>query len=75
MLETINNYGDRIIDYDKQDFINALIRYGSLDKAAHILNIHAETIRKSILDSDYKKYLRQPAIITSEFNEYVMRSW
>ena len=75
MLETINNYGDRVIDYDKQDFINALIRYGSIDKAAHILNVHVETIRKNIPDNTYGKYLRQPAIITSEFNEYVMRPW
>ena len=75
MLETINSYGDRIIDYDKQDFINALIRYGSIDKAAFMLNIHTETIRKNIPDNAYGKYIKQPIIITSEFNEYVMRSW
>ena len=75
MLETINSYGDRIIYYDTQDYIKALIRYGSIDKAAFMLNIHTETIRKNIPDNAYGKYIREPPVITSEFNEYVIRPW
>ena len=75
MIETINNYGERIIDYEEQDFINALIRYGSMDRAAFILNVCTETIRKKISGNTYAQYIKQPIIITSEFNEYVMRPW
>ena len=75
MIKTINSHGERVIDYDTDDYINALIRYGSIDRAAFMLNIHVETIRKNIPDNAYGKYLKQPIVITSEFNEYVMRPW
>ena len=75
MIEFINSYGDRVIEYSKDDYLKAIIRYGSEDKASHMLNVCAGTIRQYIPMRICSEYIRKPPVITSEFNHYVMRSW
>lgn len=71
----MNNYGHYYIILSKQEKLDAIKRWGSIAVAALKLDVDPETVRNGLYLNEYEKWLRKPAVITAEFNHYVMRAW
>lgn len=70
-----NLYGHDYIRCTNEEIEKALKRWGSSGMAARKLGMTSDAIRERLRSINYKQYLRKPPVITSEFNEYVMRPW
>lgn len=72
----INSYGEQYIELSKQEKLDAIKRWGSVDAAAFRLDVNPETVRHGVGVKEYGEYIRNPPVISSElYNQEVTRAW